>query len=598
MKNTLVIARRELAEKRFVFLTAIAFTLLAIIVPFMPGVHVGERRNALAMASLIFSTGFTIGLAAILGANIIGRELSDGRLSFYFARPVSSASIWFGKLIAATLLMLISFTIIVSPAFFAGIGGVVRTWTNFGDALPTIRIILATAAVIFLLGHVIGTFVRSRSAWLVFDFIAATICGTAIWLIERSLLLGYAVESTKKVAWIVSIFAAVAIIAAGFWQVARGRTDRKRSHIELSRFLWISLGCVLLAVAGYAGWVESVSFSNLVPNSLDQSRSGTWAIINGTGKHRGDYHASFLYNLRDNRVVRIPAIIHDSESKFSSVVFSDDERTVAWVTRSKKTPTGELHIAKLDAATPHVIATGIQSGGNLILSDGGSRAAVAKERVVTVYDLATLTSLGSARLSDAHYVRPLFVTNDLVRIYSSGNQTGIFEFDVANKSLRQTGVLPAGYFRFNRDRTRALVFWKRPNVEIYDARTGALLASFNGPTSSAKFLDDGRIAAVNGDTLNVFSPNGTLMRSIHLSKAIEWIVNAGDGRVAVLLRNPGSRVTAAVVDIDRGLVVRTEEGLIPAYAGQGSVLLCSNDSHDLLLWNTATGEKRVILKRS
>jgi ABC-type transport system involved in multi-copper enzyme maturation permease subunit len=598
MKNTLVIARRELAEKRFVFLTAIAFTLLAILVPFMPGVHAGERRNALAMASLIFSTGFTVGLAAILGANIIGRELADGRLSFYFARPVSSASIWFGKLIAATLLMVISFTIIVSPAFFAGIGGIVRTWTNFGDSLPAIRIVLATAAVFFLLSHVIGTFVRSRSAWLVFDFIAATICGTAIWLTGRSLLLGYAVELTRKLSWILSIFAAVAIIAAGFWQVACGRTDRKRSHIELSRFLWTALGCALLAIGGYAVWVESVSFSTLVPNSLDQTRSGRWAIINGTGRHGGDYHASFLYNLRDNRAVRIPAITHDSLSQFSAVEFSGDERTVSWVIRSMKTPAGELHLAKLGTVTPQVIATGIPSSGNFVLSDNGSRAALVRERLVTVYDLTTLTSLGSARLSDARYVRPMFVTNDLVRIYASGNETRIIEFDVVNKSLRQTGVLPAEYFRFNRDRTRALAFWKRPNAEIYDARTGALLASFNGSTSSAKFLDDGRIAAVHENTLNIFNPNGTLMRSIYLPKPIEWIASAGDGRVVVLLRNPGRRATAAVVDIERGVVVRTEEDLQPAYAGQGSVLLCSNASHDLVLWNTATGEKRVILKHS
>ena len=50
MKSTLVIARRELTEKRFVVLTAIAFAMLALIVPFVPGVHSGERRTAIAMA--------------------------------------------------------------------------------------------------------------------------------------------------------------------------------------------------------------------------------------------------------------------------------------------------------------------------------------------------------------------------------------------------------------------------------------------------------------------------------------------------------------------------------------------------------------------
>ncbi|HEX9500485.1 MAG TPA: ABC transporter permease subunit, partial [Thermoanaerobaculia bacterium] len=287
MKNTLVITRRELTEKRFVLLTAIAFAVLALIVPFVPGVHSGERRNAIAVASLIFATGFTGGLAAILGANIIARELSDGRLSFYFSKPVSAASIWFGKLIAAMLLIVVSFAIVVSPAFFAGITGVIRTWTNLGDSLPTIRIILATAAVLFLLGHVISTFVRSRSAWLVFDFAAATVFGIAIWMIGRSLLLGYAVELTRKVWLILGIFAALAIVAGGLWQLSRGRTDRKRSHIELSRFLWMSLGCALLVLTGFTVWVTSVSFANFIPESLDQSNMRTWAVISGVGKHRG-----------------------------------------------------------------------------------------------------------------------------------------------------------------------------------------------------------------------------------------------------------------------------------------------------------------------
>jgi len=596
MKNTLVIARRELLEKRFVFLTAIAFTALSLILPFVPGVHAADRMDRLVTISGMFALGFTVSLAIILGATIVGRELSEGRLSFYFAKPVNASAIWFGKLIASAILVAVSLALIATPAILGGARTRIRPWV--GNLWLALAADLALAGVLFLVAHVIGTFVRSRSAWLVFDFIAATICGTAIWLIRRSLLLGLAHELTKTLAWILGIFAVVAIVAAGYWQIARGRTDRKRSHIELSRFLWVALGSALLAFAGYAGWVESVSFSNLVPNSVDQSRAGMWAIINGTGRHRSDYHASFLYNLRDNRVVRIPAIRHDSEMEFASVAFSDDERTVSWVTRSMKTPTGELHIAKLDSAAPHVIATGIQSGGNFALSDDGSRAAVVREDLLAIYDLATLSSLGSVRLPERRYVRPMFVSNDLVRFYASGNETRIFEFDVANKSLRQTGAMPAGYFRFNRDRTRALAFWKRPSAEIYDARTGALLASFNGPTSSAKFLDDGRIAATYGDILNIFSPNGTLVRSIHLAKPIDWMASAGDGRVVVLLRNPGSRSTAAVVDIDHGVVVRTEEGLIPAYAGQGSVLLCSNDSHDLLLWNTATGEKRVMLKHS
>ena len=120
MKNTMVIAQRELTERRFVIISATAFALLALLVPFMPGVQSGERRGALVVTSFILAVNFTAGLAAILGASILGRELSDGRLSFYFSKPMSSNAIWFGKLIAAALLILVCFAIIALPGLLAG----------------------------------------------------------------------------------------------------------------------------------------------------------------------------------------------------------------------------------------------------------------------------------------------------------------------------------------------------------------------------------------------------------------------------------------------------------------------------------------------
>ncbi len=595
MKNTLVITRRELAEKRFVFLTAIAFALLALIVPFMPGIHAGERRNALAMASLIFSTAFTVGLAAILGANIIGRELSDGRLSFYFSKPISAASIWFGKLIAATLLIVVSFAIIGSPALIAGFRNVVQTWTNLGDSLPAIRIILVTAAVFFLLGHVIGTFVRSRSAWLVFDFVAAAICGTAIWWSGRSLLLGFAVELTRRLALILSIFAVAAIIAAGYWQVARGRTDRKRSHLELSRFLWTALGCALLVLAGFTAWVTSVSFSDLIPESVDHSGSGAWAIIGGTAKHRHDYRASFLYHLSDGHAVRIAAL-----NPWSAPRFSGDERIASWLARAPKSAMGELYIARLDSATPQGVATGIPFTGNYSLSNDGSRAAVEVGHVVTIYDLTRLASLGSLRIADARFVSPLFLSNDLVRVYAHGNGTRILEYDVAKRTFRQTGQVPVDFFRVNREQTRALVFWKRPTIEIRDAHSGDLLATANISASSARFLQDGRIVAVEGrTTLHLLSADGALIRSIALPGQVQSpVFDIGGGRVVVVVEQSGQRWIDLVIDLEHGAILRTEKGLIPVYNGQGPQLLCNDAQRDLIVWNPATGEKRVILKRS
>ena len=78
MRHALVIARRELAEKRFVFFAAIAFALLAVAMPLVPGLR-SDGRDVIALTSVILTCAFTLGLAGILGASIVGRDLSAGR---------------------------------------------------------------------------------------------------------------------------------------------------------------------------------------------------------------------------------------------------------------------------------------------------------------------------------------------------------------------------------------------------------------------------------------------------------------------------------------------------------------------------------------
>ena len=268
----------------------------------------------------------------------------------------------------------------------------------------------------------------------------------------------------RTILLILGIFAALAIIAGGFWQVSRGRTDRKRSHVELSRFLWMALGCALLVLTGFSVWVTSVGFSEIIPEQFDQSKNGIAAVISGTANHRGDYRASFLYNIRDGRAQRLPFAL----SLWTSTEFSGDEKTVAWV-RRVSAPTKdstELYIARLDSPNPEMTPTGIPLTGNFALSDDGSRAAISKfGGQITVYDLASRASLGSARVPDARWLDSRFVSNDLVRINAFGGGKGVrvYEYDVAKRILRQTGEAPVEHWRVSPDRTRAISYWKQPN---------------------------------------------------------------------------------------------------------------------------------------
>jgi len=608
MKSTLVIARRELTEKRFVFVSAIAFALLTLIVPFLPGVHAGERRNALVIASLGWAVIFTMGLAAILGSTIIGRELSDGRLSFYFSKPVPANSIWFGKLIAALVLLGTCFAIIALPAIVAGSEEAVRTWTNSPrDARAVVGIVLALAAAFFLLSHVIGTFVRSRSAWLVFDFIALAVCGTAVWLLARPLLLGFAIDLIRTLALILGLYTAVTIIAAGAWQVARGRTDRKRSHMELSRFLWMSLGCGLLVMAAFVAWVVSVSLTQVKPDFVQQASNGSWAMIAGKTAHRNDYRAAFLYNVADGRSVRLSSL-----QPWWGTTFSADGKSAAWFVPSPGA--SELYVARLDVPMPTPTPTGITGVASFdALSDDGSRiATIERPGLLSVYDLETKTSLGSARLPDAPYWLGDFITPELVRIYGAVEKPrtayfDIFEYDVRKKTLQRTGEMP-GFPRLNHDGSLCVLYSRRPALEIRDARSGALLTSVapqqNGQLLTATFLRDGRIASVEdrkGSSLvRLLSPNGAEIRDTPLPGRASryFITEAGSGLLAVVMREPNQAgFRTAVVDVNRGVVTRIEPALRAADRTFGPWLLCFTP-HGLVSWNPATGEKRLVTGQS
>jgi len=417
MNATLVIARRELAEKRFVFVTALAFLALALIVPFMPGVHDGERAGALIVGSLILATALSVGLAAILGGSIVGRELSDGRLSFYFSKPIPATAIWWGKLLAAATLIVASFGIVGFPALVAGGAAALSGWTAEGT-WSIFAFILFGAGALFLLSHVIATLVRSRSAWFLFDFVAAVICGTAMWMLMRALLAGFAGTLTLRLIETFAAFLAVAVIAGGAWQLERGRTDRKRSHMELSRFLWIAIGCGILITAAFVIWVTSVRPADL---RVDNGRqAGQWAFIRGVANNRIDYHAAFLYNIPDGRAVRLPV------PPWATVAIRSDLAT--WFVRSDGVY--ELWFARLSDRDPKPQKTSIalKDWASPRLTDAGSHVQLlGSGGIVSEYDLTTGRLLGASRWKPEPRPRYVVDIGNGRTVVAMGKGSAVFE---------------------------------------------------------------------------------------------------------------------------------------------------------------------------
>ena len=596
MRHVLVIAGRELAEKRFVFFAAIAFALLAAVMPLVPGLQ-SSPRDAIATTSMLLTAGFTLGLAGILGASMVGRDLSAGRLSFYFARPVGAASIWFGKLAAALVLVMVSFAIVILPGFIASGGELARATTMSVTALAAQLAVLVL--VFFFFAHAVSTMVRSRSVLIGADFAAALLTGFLVWQLARPLIGTYI--ALGVLLGIVALAALVAFIAAGAWQLADGRTDRRRSHAAFSKALWSGMAVALLLAAGFLAWILSATPRDLTRIArAEASPHGGWLFLSGVTRHRFDFTPAYLVNVDSGAWQRIP--------EGSNTIFSADGSKVLQVRRQY----GEAEIVIHETATGRTMETGVRLKWApvypIVATDDLSRFAAYdyEQSNLTVYDTVARRSAGSAHLRffPAHFY---FASPDIVRFFGmTAERLSAYEFDAAHQALRETGSIESqpGPLQVTADGARLVMHEKgAASVVIRDARTLQPLTTVTLPSPTSRFylLHDGRVVATDGQTLRVAGTPA----AVDLGAKPLFVVDIGGGKVLVLLNAVSGGIV--VVDADHGTVVRREGGIHPVleYSTQFDPrplqwtpnLIVGGREGAVLRWNALTGETKVLVPR-
>lgn len=591
--TTLVVARRELTEKRFVFIAAIAFALLAVITSLVVNVR-GSFAEMLALTSAIFATAFALGLASILGATLIGRELTENRLSFYFARPLPGTALWFGKLAAAMILIVVSFGIIFFPAAMTGTH-IVTMWTNSLGMFAAA--VIAGAIILFLVVHIVSTMVRSRSAWIGLDFVCAiaTAAAAAGMLILPLMASAWTIFLTAAIALATGVL--IVVIGASAWQVAMGRTDRRRNHLALSRFLWSGVTVVLVLVATYLLWVMTVTPADFVEIRARRDGHAGWEMISGHARWRGDYEPAFLVNA-DGRRTRILA------PYWTDVEISRDGRMAVWQRYSIFEHSMELVRCRLDVPRPSAERTSLWiPRSELALSDDGTRVVTGTD-TFNVYDVHTLRNLGSFHVDvpEKSWPRISFVGNDVVRVYVRDfvrNTANILEYDLRTRTLSRTGSSEAMVVALSPDRSRMLAFRNRAYV-LADARTGAKLASPSG--HSIHFLADGSVAM-----LETFNGKVTISRLDASGNRLPDVVVAGRYYAAELLGGDARRILLrgkvdtrepwlVVVDLQRGVVLRQDPELENALIDRDRPLpdeILALAGPRLMAWNLVTGAKRL-----
>ena len=157
MNAALTVALRDLRERRNMLLLSVALMLVPFLAAALPAAR-SDRPAAIGIGSLILAVGFGFGTAIALGSSVVAGDLAQRRISFYFARPLSSAAIWFGKTLGAFLASFLGFMVIVLPALIlaerAWGGMSISRWGFVGTCMAGILIF-------FLVSHMVSTSIRS-----------------------------------------------------------------------------------------------------------------------------------------------------------------------------------------------------------------------------------------------------------------------------------------------------------------------------------------------------------------------------------------------------------------------------------------------------
>ncbi|MEA2164166.1 MAG: hypothetical protein QOK37_2293 [Thermoanaerobaculia bacterium] len=613
MKNVLVIAAREFEEKRFVAFAAVAFAVLPFVIGLIPMMNGKSPGSAIVVLSVIFATGFTAGLGVITGASFVGRDLADGRMSFYFSRPVGAMSIWFGKLIAGIVLIVGCFGVIAVPARLLR-----EAWKNqwdlqFGNLTA---IVVGTAVGLFLVAHVIGTFARSRSPLIIADFAAAVICGVAIHLIVQPLILGLAITLANGLLIALASALVIGIVGGGAWQLERGRTDRRRNHLALSQFLWGTMAVALTIAAGFTAWVVSAKPADLTAKAnAAYSSGGSFLTLFGEARNRGDYDAAFLVDVRDGARWSI-----DPRSN-GDVHFTRNGESV--VVPRVEGSSRNLVIYRHGVAKPLETGLTISPSDRFFVSDDGNRIATIGNEVISIYDVSQKKSLLSVRgAGDVHGIyRGCFVSPDLFRLHVQGRDgLSIYELDLRARRMTATGAIASSRFvGFSLDPAGSRMLVRRDDADgltLCDARTGAPIRSVAASSQTIlmqRFLRDGRMILVESRgtkmILHLLSPDGAPLRDIPLDIALDRVRYLGDDGERLTFstwqQNDGRTRSIITVNLVRGIIERTETGPF-TWTTTGSFwddrppllplreVYFGDAAGHIIGWNPSTGVRRVV----
>ncbi|MEW5764556.1 MAG: hypothetical protein ACOYXN_08235 [Acidobacteriota bacterium] len=568
MRGFAAVYMREVLLRKAAFAAGLASGLVAVL---LGGIL--RRYGFMDVANLAAAT-FSVLLggfgALAVGASVIPNDLSSGKIGFDFARPVSGWAIWAGRFLGGfsvvlsmavlplapvTLLgegLLRDFTVI-NPAYLHGIGDYLLTPAGlYGSAVLALLALYAASICLW-------SILRIPSRWLALDALMAGVLFVAGILSLSSPVTLHFPGARYVYLFVLGIVFLGALVGT-FLLVVRGRTDARRARTAVSLSLGASLFSALLLLGAGWAYVETRGPKHLQRLTMgERSPDGRWWLLSGS--HVGkDWLGlpTYLLDAREGGHRRLSW----STTGWGDAAISPDGKFVAFIENrwsqegahwllTCRTLSGERKWEILGPAD----GWDEPSRGAVTFSPFGKRLLFLTGGEGQVLDADDGSSLASFRVgADADlWLSGRFESEDRVRLYSrirdrSRRRPGwpstplldtahvdLWRFDVPSRTLTRTGTLDTAFY----------FFWPVPTGDSIVVRSGPKdargLDLHDGSTGVKKVhllegqervwplvLADGRIVCTArsrgeaSDVLRVFSPEGSLLKSIPLPPRLKF----------------------------------------------------------------------------
>ncbi len=605
MKTLCLVARNEVMANRLVFAVAALIGLLPLTLPLTPGLHSSaDTMGARNVGALLCAVMESLILSAAFGWSVIGRDLAERRLGFYFARPIGAGALWAGKFVGAIIVIAGATIVTMLPAVILDVRSFRQTvaWRPSGAYLSRmpiwVPILVLAGACLFLLAfsHALGIILRSRSVWatmhLPLTVIAILSCAGSVRRLADNFAFAAITLSLSALACIVLILLWTAV---GF-QVSLGRTELSRGHRVLSLALWPALFVALSGLNAYSHWVDGVD-ATCVDDvlSVGETYQGNWVSVCGITRAR-QYIPCFLFDTVTGKSVKTGALEPDRGFQREHPVVSSDGTRAAWLQGPERGAARAITIADLRASdvSPTLAPVSVTGSARLALSRDGGRVAVLQPHLLSIYALQSGEYLGGTALRSPEGIdgQVQFLTTDLVRIYLMGEDKDsknasldVLDFDTAAHKLATVATIrPLTHAWLPPDpASTKLVVWK-PGAYgpvlcdlFHGAEERVLMPSKTERPDerravwSLRFLADGRIAILAGVSLHAqlhfFSASGEALGTMDLPGDEAALVEEyAPGRLVVAVYSQGRRSTPGslyVADLESRELNATSERLIP-----------------------------------